>query len=77
MFYLFNGEVRPDYATDNCILCNEDCRNILDKINDESIDLFCSDIPYKIAKKGRRNTKTAERNIWAVYLIVTIIIMKP
>lgn len=76
MFFSFSKEVKPNYATDNCILFNADCRDILNKVDDEAIDLFVSDIPYKIAKKGRRNTKTAERNIWAVYLIVTIIIMK-
>lgn len=37
---------------DKAVIFNLDCRNVLDKIPNESIDLFCSDIPYRIAKKG-------------------------
>lgn len=69
MDFCFNGEVNPNYATDNCILFNEDCRKVLDNIKDESIDLFCSDIPYKISKK-EEDRRNRERNMLEVYLIV-------
>lgn len=61
MDFLFNNEnIVADYRNENVLLFNDDCKNILSKINSESIDLFVSDIPYKISKKGTGIKK--ERN---------------
>ncbi len=67
MDFCFNGEVNPNYATDNCILFNEDCRKVLDNIKDESIDLFCSDIPYKISKKGGGQKKQGKKYAGGIF----------
>lgn len=37
-------------------LYNNDCLNILKEIKDESIDLICSDVPYKITSRGSSGT---------------------
>ena len=47
-----SGYIVPNYVTDDCVLLNKDCKDILNCIKRESIDLFCSDIPYRIAHKG-------------------------
>ena len=61
MDFLFNNEnIVADYRNENVLLFNNDCKNILSKINSKSIDLFVSDIPYKISKKGTGIKK--ERN---------------
>ena len=33
-------------------LFNEDCLKVMSKIQDNSIDLICTDVPYKITPKG-------------------------
>ena len=47
------GGITPHYSNNDCMLFNIDCKELLKNIKDESIDLFCSDIPYKISSKGR------------------------
>lgn len=42
---------------DKAVLYNVDCRYILEKIGNESVDLFVSDIPYRIAHKGTSQKK--------------------
>lgn len=42
---------------DKAVIYNVDCRYILEKIGNESVDLFVSDVPYKIAHKGTSQKK--------------------
>lgn len=77
MDFLFNtGTLIPSYESNNCILFNADCRNILNKFDDESIDLFCSDIPYKIAKKGGGGIKKERKKIYGSVCLIVLIIQK-
>lgn len=34
-------------------LYNEDCLKVMSEIQDNSIDLICTDVPYKITPKRR------------------------
>lgn len=57
MFYSFNEELKADYENNDCMLFNCDCRDLLRNMESESIDLFCSDIPYRISHKGNNIRK--------------------
>lgn len=48
MDFKFFGWATPNFNSENAILFNNDCRNLLNTFPCESIDLFCSDIPYKL-----------------------------
>jgi len=61
MDFLINGEKTPDFENKNCMLFNCDCRELLKNIKDKSIDLFCSDIPYKLARKGNGIKKDGKK----------------
>lgn len=62
MDFVFNTEnINADFRTENVILFNADCRNILNNIKNESIDLFVSDIPYKISRKGIAKKKERKK----------------
>lgn len=52
MDFLIDNEIVVDYAKGNVVLFNNDCKKILEKMQNECIDLFVSDIPYRLAKKG-------------------------
>lgn len=52
MDFLMNGDITPNYENNECMLFNCDCRTLLKNMEDESIDLFVSDIPYKISSSG-------------------------
>ena len=43
-------------------LYNDDCINILKTIEDKSIDLICTDIPYELNKHGGTNSELAKRS---------------
>ncbi len=62
MDFVFNTEnISADFETDIVMLFNADCRNILNNIKNESIDLFVSDIPYKISRKGIAKKKERQK----------------
>ena len=68
--FLKVDNVKAYQKIDKAVIFNLDCRYILDKIPNESVDLFCSDIPYKLARKGT-GIKKERKKIYAVeYLIV-------
>lgn len=64
MFYSFNEEIKADYENNDCMLFNCDCRNLLKNIESESIDLFCSDIPYKLSTTGGTKKKERQEVCW-------------
>lgn len=57
MDFFINGDITPNYENNNYMLFECDCRELLKNIGDESIDLFCSDIPYKISSSGTGKRK--------------------
>lgn len=64
MDFLMSGNITPRYTKKNCILFNCNCLRALDSMYDESIDLFCSDIPYKISTKGGGQKKDRKKICW-------------
>ncbi len=48
---LQSGEIAPDYTDENTILYNNDCMKILQQIPDNTIDLICTDPPYRITSR--------------------------
>ncbi len=55
------GGITPNCSNSNYMLFNCDCRELLKNIKDESIDLFCSDIPYRISHTGGGKKKEREK----------------
>ena len=76
MDFLINNEIVVDYAKNNVVMFNNDCKKILEKIQNESIDLFVSDIPYRIAKKGSRGIKKQRKEIYAVVCLIVLKMQK-
>lgn len=64
MDFLMNGNITPRYTNKDCILFNCDCLRVLDSMYDESIDLFCSDIPYRISTTGAGKKKERQKVCW-------------
>lgn len=76
MDFLIDNEIVVDYAKNNVVMFNNDCKKILEKIQNESIDLFVSDIPYRIAKKGAGGIKKQRQKIYAVVCLIVLKIQK-
>ena len=45
---LFNGDISPTFTNENCVLFNADCLEVLKEMEDNSVDLIVSDVPYRI-----------------------------
>ena len=48
MDFLVSKEITPSYRNDNVLLYNEDCLKVLEGLQNNSIDLIVSDVPYHV-----------------------------
>jgi len=46
------NEIRPYYSSENSIIFNHDCLEILSRINENSIDMIFADPPYMLSNDG-------------------------
>lgn len=55
--FILTGDITPKYKDERCVLYNEDCLKVLDKLPNNSIDLIVSDVPYHIIIGSRCSKK--------------------
>ncbi len=67
MDFLIDNEIVVDYVKGNVVLFNNDCKKILEKMENECIDLFVSDIPYRISKKGTTKKKEGKKYMSGIF----------
>lgn len=58
---LKNGNITPDFTTENTILFNNDCMKILQQMPDNTIDLLVTDPPYHITNGGGGMSKDGKK----------------
>lgn len=58
---LFSGDITPDYETENVVLFNKDCLNVLKTMKNNSVDLCVTDPPYRITNGGGGITKDGKK----------------
>ncbi len=59
-----SGDIAPDYETENVVLFNEDCLNVLKTMKNNSVDLIVTDPPYRITNGGGGITKERKEILW-------------
>lgn len=67
MDFLIDDEIVVDYIKNDIVLFNNDCRKVLEKVQNKSIDLFVSDIPYKISRKGIAKKKENKKYMGGMF----------
>jgi site-specific DNA-methyltransferase (adenine-specific) len=46
------NEIKPFYSSKNSIIYNQDCLNVLSRINENSVDMIFADPPYMLSNNG-------------------------
>ena len=70
---------KADYKDKSGMLFNDDCMNILSQIDNESIDLIVTDVPYPTTQRGNSGNSGGmlqkEINKRAKFLILIVLIV--
>lgn len=64
---MLNNNIIADYRNETISLYNRDCLEVLNDIPNNSIDLFCSDIPYRISHKGNNKKKNGKKYMGGMF----------
>ena len=51
----------PAYKTDDLMIVNDDCMNLLKSMKNESVDCFVSDVPYRVSAGGGGMTRNGKK----------------
>jgi len=46
------NEIKPYYSSDNSVIFNQDCLDVLSRINENSVDMIFADPPYMLSNNG-------------------------
>ncbi len=61
MDFLMDNKMTPDYETENLMLFNKNCLDVLEAIPENSIDMIITDAPYKLSRRGGGKQKQGKK----------------
>ena len=56
-----DNDIKADYETENLMLFNKNCLEVLEAIPKNSIDMIITDPPYKITRRGGGKQKQGKK----------------
>lgn len=67
MDFLLNNGLIPDYQTENLMLFNQNCIDVLEAIPNNSVDMIISDPPYRVTKRGGGKRKQGKKYCGGIF----------
>lgn len=67
MDFLLNNDIKADYETENLMLFNKNCLDVLEAIPKNSIDMIITDPPYKLTRRGGGKQKQGKKYCGGIF----------
>ena len=64
-FFIYN-DIKADYETENLMLFNKNCLEVLEAIPENSVDMIVSDPPYKLTRHGGKQKNGKKYCRWYI-----------